>query len=168
MSEWHLRKIITGGQTGVDRAALDVALAYNIPCGGWCPKGRLAEDGAIPEHYPLVETDDAEYSERTRRNVSDADGLLVLYARQPDSGTRHALNLAADLGKPSLTVDLTREPDPADALAWFANFRKGVVINIAGPRESNSPGIYERSVEYLRALLRDIPLDDQLDHLTGA
>lgn len=162
---WHLRKIITGGQTGVDRAALDVALALDVPCGGWCPKGRIAEDGTIPDHYPLVETEDAEYSERTRRNVQDADGVLVLYAHSTDSGTRHALNLAADINRPTLTVDLTREPDPADALAWLARFEKGVVINVEGPRESNSPGIYEQSVAYLRALLRGIPLHDNLDQL---
>lgn len=165
MSGGYLRKIITGGQTGVDRAALDVALAFNIPCGGWCPKGRIAENGPIPPHYPLVETDDAEYSERTRRNVSDANGVLVLYAHSLDAGTRHTLNLAADLGRPSLTVDLTREPDPADVLAWLARFGKGVVINVAGPRESSSPGIYNQSVDYLRRLLKGIPLDNQLDEL---
>ncbi len=167
-TRWFLRKVITGGQTGVDRAALDVALAYGIPCGGWCPKGRIAENGPIPDHYPLVETADAEYSERTRRNVEDADGVLVLYAHTLDSGTRHTINLAADLGKPILTVDLTREPDPGDALAWLAHFKKGVVINVAGPRESNSPGIYDQAVEYLRRLLHGIPLDDELDQLPGA
>jgi hypothetical protein len=167
MSGWHLQKLITGGQTGVDRAALDVALALGIPCGGWCPKGRIAENGPIPLHYPLIETTDADYGERTRLNVLDADGVLVLYAHSLDAGTRHTLNLAADLGKPSLTVDLTRDPDPADVLAWFAHFDRGVVINVAGPRESNSPGIYEQSVDYLRRLLHGVPLDDQLDELPG-
>lgn len=168
MTGWYLRRIITGGQTGVDRAALDVALAFDIPCGGWCPKGRLAENGPIPAHYPLTETEDAEYRERTRRNVVDADGVLVLYAHSLDVGTRHTLNLAADYGKPSLTVDLTRDPDPADVLAWLAHFDRGMVINVAGPRESNSPGIYELAVEYLRGLLHGIPLDDELDELPGA
>lgn len=165
---WYLRKIVTGGQTGVDRAALDVAMAYGIPCGGWCPKGRIAENGPIPEHYPLVETTDAEYSERTRRNVEDADGILVLYAHTLDSGTRHTINLAADLTKPTLTVDLTREPDPADVLGWLAHFEKGVIINVAGPRESNTPGVYDQTVEYLRRLLNGVPLDDQFDQLPGA
>jgi hypothetical protein len=165
---WYLRKIVTGGQTGVDRAALDVAMAYGIPCGGWCPKGRIAENGPIPEHYPLVETADAEYSERTRRNVEDADGILVLYAHTLDSGTRHTINLAADLTKPTLTVDLTREPDPADVLGWLAHFEKGVIINVAGPRESNTPGVYDQTVEYLRRLLNGVPLDDQFDQLPGA
>lgn len=167
-SNWFLRKIVTGGQTGVDRAALDVALAYGIPCGGWCPKGRIAENGPIPDHYPLVETVDAEYGERTRLNVEDADGVLVLYAHTLDSGTRHTINLAADWGKPTLTVDLTREPDPADVLSWLAHFERGVTINVAGPRESNTPGIYDQTVDYLRRLLHGIPLDDQLDQLPGA
>jgi hypothetical protein len=167
MSGWYLRRIITGGQTGVDRAALDVALAFGIPCGGWCPKGRTAENGPIPAHYPMTETEDAEYGERTRRNVVDADGVLVLYAHSLDAGTRHTLNLAADFGKPSLTVDLTRDPDPADVIAWLVRFNRGVVINIAGARESNSPGIYDLSVEYLRRLLDGIPLDNELDELPG-
>lgn len=166
-AKWHLSKIITGGQTGVDRAALDVALALDIPCGGWCPKGRISENGPIPDHYPLVETDDAEYVERTRLNVTDADGILVLYAHSLDAGTRHTLNLAADIGRPSLTVDLTLDPDPADVVAWLARFEKGVVINIAGPRESSSPGIYQQAVEYLGRLLPGIPLDHQLDELPG-
>lgn len=165
MSGWFLRKIITGGQTGVDRAALDVAMALGIPCGGWCPKGRIAEDGLIPPHYPLVETEDAEYIERTRRNVTDADGILILYSHSLYAGTRHTLNLAVDYNRPSLTVDLTLDPDPADVLAWLVRFDRGVVINIAGPRESNSPGIYDLSVPYLRTLLRSVPLDDQLDEL---
>lgn len=165
MSEWFLRKVITGGQTGVDRACLDVALELGVPCGGWCPKGRLAEDGVLDAKYPLVETDDAEYSERTRRNVKDADGLLVLYARHPGPGTRHAMNIAAELGHPAVTVDLTRDPEPEDVLKWLAKFKKGVVINVAGPRESTVPGIYQMAADYLRALLPSIPLEHRLDQL---
>jgi hypothetical protein len=91
----------------------------------------------------------------------------VLYAHSLDAGTRHTLNLAADFGKPSLTVDLTRDPDPADVIAWLVRFNRGVVINVAGARESNSPGIYDLSVEYLRRLLDGIPLDNELDELPG-
>ena len=167
MSGWHLLKIITGGQTGVDRAALDVALALNIPCGGWCPKGRIAENGPIPDHYPLTETDDAEYLERTRRNLTDADAVLVLYAHSLDAGSRHTINLAVDMGRPVLTVDLMLDPDPADALAFFAKLQNGLVINVAGPRESSAPGVYELSVEYLNRLFDGIPLDDELDQLPG-
>lgn len=168
MSGWHLLKVISGGQTGVDRAALDVALALNIPCGGWCPKGRIAENGPIPAHYPLTETDDAEYLERTRRNLTDADAVLVLYAHSLDAGSRHTINLAVDMGRPSLTVDLLLDPDSADAWAFFEKLQKGLVINIAGPRESSSLGIYDLAVEYLTRLLHGLPLDDQLDKLPGA
>jgi predicted Rossmann-fold nucleotide-binding protein len=73
-----IKRIISGGQTGVDRAALDVALELGIPCGGWCPKGRLAEDGSIDLRYPLKETNSSEYRERTEKNVEDSDGTLIL------------------------------------------------------------------------------------------
>lgn len=165
MDGWYLRKIISGGQTGVDRAALDAALERGIPCGGWCPKGRLAEDGAIPEHYPMHECDSAGYSERTRLNVYDSDVTLVLFAHRMGMGTRHTLNMASDLRRPVLTVDLDADPDPADALAWFASFDKGLIVNVAGPRESTSPGIYPRALDYLRRLLRDIPFHHDLDEL---
>jgi Circularly permutated YpsA SLOG family len=82
-----IAKIISGGQTGVDRAALDVALELGIPCGGWCPKGRRAEDGAIPDKYPVEENDSPEYPPRTARNVRAADGTLILTRGTPDRGT---------------------------------------------------------------------------------
>jgi len=80
-------KIISGGQTGVDRAALDAALSLNIPCGGWCPKGRKSEDGPIPERYPLQETDSASYPVRTEMNVRDSDGTLILTWGRPTGET---------------------------------------------------------------------------------
>src|SRR6266571_9073801 len=80
-------KIVSGGQTGVDRAALDVALELGIPCGGWCPRGRRAEDGIIPERYPLIETPTTAYPQRTERNVRDSDGTLVLTVGRADGGT---------------------------------------------------------------------------------
>ena len=80
-------KIVSGGQTGVDRAALDAALALGIPCAGWCPKGRRAEDGAIPERYPVAETESADYEERTRLNVGDADATLILASGPLSGGT---------------------------------------------------------------------------------
>ena len=82
-----LTRIVSGGQTGVDRAALDVALELSIPCGGWCPKGRKAEDGALPARYPLKETPSEEYAQRTTWNVRDSDGTLILTHGAPTGGT---------------------------------------------------------------------------------
>ncbi len=82
-----IAKIISGGQTGVDRAALDVAIELELPCGGWCPRGRLAEDGTVPDRYPLQETRSAEYAERTERNVIDSDGTLIIATRPLTGGT---------------------------------------------------------------------------------
>src|SRR6266852_5932705 len=106
-----ISKIVSGGQTGVDRAALDVALELGIPCGGWCPKGRRAEDGSIPDHYPLRETSTAFYPQRTEWNVRDSDGTLVLTLGRPDGGTALTIELARRLPKPFLAVNLKKSPD---------------------------------------------------------
>jgi predicted Rossmann-fold nucleotide-binding protein len=92
----QMLKVISGGQTGVDRAALDAALTLGIHCGGFCPKGRKSEDGTIPEKYPLVETLNDNYSERTERNVKTADGTLILIAGNPDRGTQLTIDYAGD------------------------------------------------------------------------
>ena len=102
----RVEKIISGGQTGVDRAALDVALAMGIDCGGWCPKGRRAEDGSIPSRYPLAETASPAYSQRTKRNVRDSDATLILARGQPRGGTLLTKRTAVELGKPCLSIDL--------------------------------------------------------------
>src|SRR6516225_6913367 len=101
-----IAKIISGGQTGVDRAALDVALELGIPCGGWCPKGRRAEDGPIPQRYPLQETGSKEYPVRTAKNVRQADGTLILTRGPSDRGTALSVRLAGKHKKPCLCVDL--------------------------------------------------------------
>src|SRR5947199_9268484 len=106
--------IVSGGQTGVDRAALDVALELGIPCRGWCPKGRLAEDGPIPERYPLEETTLPVYPQRTEWNVRDSDGTLVLTigtALAPGgSGTALTIQLARRQKRPDLMVKLKDHP----------------------------------------------------------
>jgi len=79
-----LLKVISGGQTGVDRGTLDAALAFEVECGGWCPAGRLAEDGTIPKRYPVMELANAGYAERTARNVADADGSLIISKGEPE------------------------------------------------------------------------------------
>jgi len=145
-------RVLSGGQTGVDRAALDVALELGIPCGGACPAGRRAEDGRIPERYPLTEQPGAGYPERTERNVVDADATLILARGPMTGGTRLTAELARRHGKPFLVVDLATEPDPQDALAWLRE-RAVHTLNVAGPRESGAPGIHAEAVAYLRALL---------------
>ncbi len=144
-------KIVSGGQTGVDRAALDAAIALGIPHGGWCPKGRLAEDGTIPPQYLLAETESPDYAVRTERNVRDSDGTLILCRGIPTGGTELTLRLAERWGKPHLVVDLDRPADLETARRWLAECRPAV-LNVAGPRESQSRGIAAAAEAFLRRL----------------
>ncbi len=145
-------KIISGGQTGVDRAALDVALQRGIPCGGWAPKGRRAEDGPIPERYPLGETPGEDYEERTRLNVRDSDATLIHTMGLPQGGTLLTIEEAQALGRPYLVVDLDHAPDPYLAALCLRQSGAGV-LNIAGPRVSSSPGIHQTASRFLEAVL---------------
>jgi hypothetical protein len=145
-------RIVSGGQTGVDRAALDVALELGLSCGGWCPRSRRAEDGPIPERYPLREAASAAYPRRTALNVRDSDGTLVLTAGEPDRGTALTVRLAERYGRPCLVLDLTRGPDPDEVRRW-AEAARVRVLNVAGPRESSRPGIHDEAARFLRALL---------------
>ena len=147
-----VKRIVSGGQTGVDRAALDVALALGIPCGGWCPKGRRAEDGRLPARYPLKETPSPEYPERTEWNVRDSDGTLILNRGRLSGGTAQTAAIVARWGRPGLLVDVDRSLEPARVRAWIAAHRVAV-LNVAGPRESKRPGIYAASVRWLRRVL---------------
>ena len=154
MPEPRLR-IVSGGQTGVDRAALDAALEQVLPCGGWCPRGRRAEDGAIPERYPLRETAETDYAMRTRRNVEDSDATLILHRGVLSGGTALTERLANRLGKPCLLVDLDVEPDTGTVRDWLRSH--GVrVLNVAGPRESHGPGIHDQALAFLRRLLKEL------------
>ncbi len=98
-------KIISGGQTGVDRGALDAALAFEVECGGWCPAGRLAEDGTIPKRYPVMELANAGYAERTARNVANSDGTLIISNGEPIGGTRETVDRCIEMRKPYLIID---------------------------------------------------------------
>ena len=148
-----LVQIVSGGQTGVDRAALDVALELGIPCGGWCPRGRRAEDGVIPDRYPLQETPWDGYPQRTAWNVRDTDATLVLTLGEPDRGTALTIRLARANGKPCLVLDLGEGNGVEEARAWLGENGVGV-LNVAGPRESSAAGIHDRAAEFLRRLLR--------------
>ena len=136
----------------MDRAALDCAIALDIPHGGWCPAGRSAEDGIIPGRYRLVETDSPEYVDRTRKNVEDSDGTLILNRNQLEGGTAATLGFARSCGRPALVVDLDDPPAMDDIRDWLvANNIKQ--CNVAGPRESKIPGIYRQAYSYLMELL---------------
>ncbi len=151
-----LEKIISGGQTGVDRAALDVALARGISLGGWCPRGRLAEDGRIPDRYPLTETPNRRYRERTEWNVRDSDATLILATGKLKGGTRLTKHFAEQCGKPVCRVDFADPPSPA--WLWEQLLTHQIQsLNIAGPRESTEPGIYQKTVDYLHRLLDAMP-----------
>ncbi len=149
-------KIVSGGQTGVDRAALDVARELGLPCGGWCPRGRRAEDGPIPAHYPLAETPSADYVERTEWNVRDADATLILTDGARTGGTALTVEFARQYGKPCRIVDLgQRSPSEREQTRrWLARI-KAQTLNVAGPRESGRPGVYREACDFLRALLGD-------------
>src|SRR3990172_13366003 len=147
------KKIISGGQTGVDRAALDVALELGIRCGGCCPNGRKAEDGAIPAHYPLQELPSGGYRQRTKRNVIESDGTLILFQNQLTGGSAFTADLARKQAKPCYTVNLSAPADPREVTEWIRlnNIR---VLNIAGPREGRAPGIHTAAAAYLRAVFQ--------------
>jgi hypothetical protein len=147
-----LEKIISGGQTGVDRAALDTAMELGIPCGGWCPQGRRAEDGRIPDHYPLQEASSEDYRLRTRLNVEDSDGTLILSQGTPKGGTALTLKLARKFNKPFLLVDLARHADPSPVRQWVQN-NQVRILNVAGPREGESAGVFEKASAFLLEVL---------------
>jgi len=147
-------KIISGGQTGVDRAALDAALACGFPIGGWCPAARRAEDGIIPQRYALIETASAKYPARTTRNVRDADATLIVTLGELDSGSRLTAEVAGRLGKPCLIASLKSYPETIDLHELLPCMVDEAVLNIAGPRESRCPGIYARAFGFLVTVLR--------------
>jgi hypothetical protein len=152
--QWLIDKIVSGGQTGVDRAALDWALQRGVAHGGWCPKGRLAADGPLPEHYLLRETDSTGYRQRTKLNVRDSDATLIFNTGVLDGGTLLTVDYAARRGRPCLLVqlDVPDHPDPEAVAAWLREH--GVrVLNVAGPRESKRPGIYRETRGFLERVL---------------
>lgn len=146
-------RLISGGQTGVDRAALDVALEVGIPCGGWCPRGRRAEDGRIPARFPLQECSSRNYAVRTRLNVVESDGTLILTRGSLSGGTALTDSIARELGKPCLVIDLVVEFDAQPVEEWIAENRIRT-LNVAGPRESQQVGIYDQARDYLRKFLQ--------------
>ncbi len=156
---YGLLKIVSGGKTGADRAALDWALANGLPCGGWCPLGRLAEDGVIDARYPLRETPEPSPAQRTEWNIRDSDGTLIIsFAKRLIGGTRLTDDLAKSLAKPHLV--LAKESGvlsaQAEALRQLIASNKIMVLNIAGPRASGEPGIGAHVTSLLDAALSQV------------
>ncbi|HBO6328911.1 putative molybdenum carrier protein [Pseudomonas aeruginosa] len=146
----NIQRILSGGQTGVDRAALDFAIARQIPHGGWCPAGRRAADGVLDAHYQLMETESSGYRQRTKRNVLDADATLILYRGRLEGGSQLTRDLAMRQGKPLLLCDV-HAPTEELLVAWqdWLLSHTIAILNIAGPSEARNPGIYLQA----RALL---------------
>jgi len=133
-------QIISGGQTGVDRGALDAAIELGIDHGGVCPRGRLAEDGRIPDHYNLTELPSRRYSVRTEQNVIDSDATLILYNGSLSGGTAFTHRMCIKNKKPFLLFDLTNPLEIDEVMDWMADHQVAK-LNCAGPRESANPGI---------------------------
>jgi putative molybdenum carrier protein len=137
-------KITSGGQTGVDRAALDIALTHGIECGGWCPAGRLDEFGRIPNHYPVHELQSGGLTERTLQNVKDSDGTVVMYPRELRGGTEQTVRFCLELNRPHQLIDALRvaTEEAAKLIADFVRKNKIGILNVAGPRQSEWPEGY--------------------------
>lgn len=143
-----LEKIISGGQTGADRAALDWAIENSVPHGGWCPQGRRAEDGVIPKRYTLEETPQADYSERTKWNIRDADAtLIVTLDANLNGGSLLTRDYAQTIGKPCLHVILGDNWRQEVRDFFQRHFIR--TLNVAGPRASSAPGIERLVYEVL-------------------
>lgn len=145
--------IVTGGQSGVDRAALDAAIALFLPCRGWCPTGRWAEDGPIAPHYPLQECGSPTPAVRTELNTIDSDGTLLLSRGAPVDGTPLTIERAKAHGRPFISLDLDTSPDREAFWEWITTHDIRI-LNVAGPRESFDPGrVYAPAREILLRLL---------------
>ncbi len=150
------RRIVSGGQTGADRAALDAALAAGVPIGGWCPRGCRGEDGPLEARYPLRETPSARPAQRTCWNVRDSDATLILLpgaseGASAEGGTRLTIDMARAMGRP-LHVAHLAEACPEHVRRWIAA-RAVAVLNVAGPRESEAPGVYAAARAFMEHVL---------------
>lgn len=151
-----VERIISGGQAGADRATLDWAIQQGLPHGGWCPKGRIAEDGVLDSRYALQETGSAGYRQRTRQNVVDSDGTLILNIGELDGGTMETMRLAERFKRPCLVVQLDIESDGSQQVKEWIRANGIAVLNVAGPRESKRPGIYRLALSFLNQVARNL------------
>lgn len=164
----RLTKIVSGGQTGVDRAALDAAIAAGMETGGWCPRDRRSEDGRIPLRYPLRETASKSYAVRTEWNVRDSDATLILVLDHISSGTRLTIDSARSQSRPLrieylcpapaktlISDEVSSEQRVADVVEWIGR-EQIKTLNIAGPRGSSHKDVYKKSLQFLTMLLESV------------
>jgi hypothetical protein len=149
-------KIISGGQTGVDRAALDVALRHGIECGGWCPARRLDEFGKVPDRYPVQELRNGGFTERTLQNVKDSDGTVVIYPGELYGGTEQTVRFCVDLKRPHQLIDASKisAEGAGNLIVEFVRENKIGILNVAGPRQSEWPQGYDYASRVLNAFLK--------------
>jgi len=151
-------KIVSGGQTGVDRAALDVALKRGVECDGWCPAGRLDEFGKIPDQYPVQELEIGGFAERTLQNVKDSDGTVIIYPGKLSGGTEQTVRFCVELQRPYQLIDASKvsAEDGAKLISDFVRKNKIDILNVAGPRQSEWPKGYDytcRALDFFAASL---------------
>jgi hypothetical protein len=149
-------KLISGGQTGVDRAALDVALQHRFACGGWCPAGRPDEFGRIPDQYPLQELESGGFTERTLQNVKDSDGTVVIYPGKLSGGTEQTIRFCVEQLKPHQLIDASKisSEDAAKLISGFIHEHTIGVLNVAGPRQCEWPEGYDYAFRALDRFFR--------------
>jgi len=149
-------KIISGGQTGVDRAGLDAALEKGIECGGWCPEGGEAEDGAIPDKYPIKVLPGAGYGQRTKRNVLDSDGTIIIYFSYATGGTELTINFCIKEHKPYVLIDANEISIDRAAQKILEFVKDKNVLNIAGPRAGGEPRAYDYAKSVMILVLESV------------
>ena len=151
-------KIISGGQTGVDRAALDVALKHRIDCGGWCPAGRFDELGRIPDRYPLKELEHGGFTERTLQNVKDSAGTVIIYSGKLSGGTEQTVRFCVEQQRLHQLIDASKisTEKAATSIADLVREHKIDILNVAGPRQSEWPEGYDYVFRTLDAFVSSI------------
>jgi hypothetical protein len=151
----RLERIVSGGQTGADQAALDVAIELGIPHGGWVPKGRKTERGPLPAKYRLKEMPTGSYPKRTEQNVIDSEGTLIISHGELSEGSDYTRKMAIKHGKPWIHIDANKHPVDAavERIRTWISGNDIELLNVAGPPGSKDPQIYTATKRILKAVM---------------